>query len=267
MDKIVIVRLKMKAVILAGGLGTRISEESVLRPKPMIEIGQRPILWHIMKIYGHYGVTDFIVCLGYRGYMIKEYFANLVLHSSDVTINTMTGEIEYHQNTSEPWNVTLIETGEFTMTGGRLKRVAGYLQDDEPFCLTYGDGVSDVDIGDLIAFHKSHNKSATLTAVAPPGRYGALDLGGNVINKFIEKPTGENAMINGGFFVLDKAVLNRIESDETAWEGEPLATLAADQQLMAYKHLGFWHAMDTLRDKSALEALWASGAAPWKVWA
>lgn len=256
----------MKAVILAGGLGTRISEESHLRPKPMIEIGGRPILWHIMKIYAHHGVTDFIVCLGYRGYMIKEFFANYLLHNSDVTIDARTGEIEYHQVSAEPWRVTLVETGEATMTGGRLRRVAGYLDPAEPFCLTYGDGVADVDISRLIAFHKSHGRLATVTAVVPPGRYGALALDGNRVDHFIEKPPGDNALINGGFFVLSPTVVDRIAGDDTPWELEPLESLARDGELEAFRHSGFWHAMDTLRDKNQLEALWASGKAPWKVW-
>ncbi len=256
----------MKAVILAGGLGTRISEESHLRPKPMIEIGGRPILWHIMKIYAHHGVTDFIVCLGYRGYMIKEFFANYLLHNSDVTIDARTGEVEYHQVSAEPWRVTLVETGEATMTGGRLKRVAAYLDPDEPFCLTYGDGVADVDISRLIAFHTAHGRLATVTAVVPPGRYGALALEGNRVDHFIEKPPGDNALINGGFFVLSPKVVSRIADDDTPWELEPLESLARDGELEAFRHSGFWHAMDTLRDKNQLEALWASGKAPWKVW-
>ncbi|TCT09832.1 glucose-1-phosphate cytidylyltransferase [Tepidamorphus gemmatus] len=256
----------MKAVILAGGLGTRISEESHLRPKPMIEIGGRPILWHIMKIYAHYGVSDFIICLGYRGYMIKEFFANYLLHNSDVTIDARTGEIEYHQVSAEPWRVTLVDTGEGTMTGGRLKRVAAYLDPAEPFCLTYGDGVADVDISRLIAFHKAHGRLATVTAVVPPGRYGALALDGNRVDHFIEKPPGDNALINGGFFVLSPKVIDRIAGDDTPWELEPLESLARDGELEAFRHAGFWHAMDTLRDKNQLEALWASGKAPWKVW-
>jgi len=256
----------MKAVILAGGLGTRISEESAIRPKPMVEIGKRPILWHIMKLYAHHGVREFVICLGYRGYMIKEYFANFVLHSSDVTIDTLSGEIEFHQKMTEPWKVTLLETGEHTMTGGRLKRVANYLPDDEPFCMTYGDGVSDVDIGELVAFHKGHEAAATMTAVVPPGRYGAIELDGDRISQFVEKPPGDAALINGGFFVLEKSVIDRIAGDETPWESEPLTSLAADKQLMAFKHTGFWQAMDTLREKNVLEELWSSGDAPWAVW-
>lgn len=256
-----------KAVILAGGLGTRIAEESQLRPKPLIEIGGRPILWHVMKIYAHHGVTDFIICLGYKGYMIKEYFANYVLHSSDVTIEMKDNRIRYHQSFAEPWTVTLVDTGDATQTGGRLKRVANFLDPAEPFCLTYGDGVADIDVAALIAFHKAHGCEATLSAVVPPGRYGALDLDGEVVTRFIEKPPGDKAFINGGFFVVDPSALERIEGDDTGWEGEPLTSLARDRQLRAFRHLGFWHAMDTLRDKTHLEELWASGAAPWKKWA
>lgn len=256
----------MKAVILAGGLGTRISEESVLRPKPMIEIGGRPILWHIMKIYAHHGVTDFILCLGYKGYMIKEYFANLFMHSCNVTVDARNGKIEYHESHSEPWRVTLVDTGEDTMTGGRLKRVRRFLDPDEPFCMTYGDGVSDLDVGGLIAFHKQHGKQATVTAVVPPGRYGALDLDGDSVARFIEKPPGDNGLINGGFFVLHPEVLDRIGGDDTHWELSPLESLARDRQLMAFRHLGFWQAMDTLRDKQQLEGLWVAGKAPWKAW-
>ncbi|HEX7776984.1 MAG TPA: glucose-1-phosphate cytidylyltransferase [Parvibaculum sp.] len=255
-----------KVVILAGGLGTRISEESQLRPKPMIEIGGRPILWHIMKIYTHYGLTDFVVCLGYRGYMIKEYFANYVLHSSDVTIDAKTGEIIFHQKTAEPWRVTLVDTGADTLTGGRVKRVRNYLDTDEPFCMTYGDGVSDIDIGALVAFHKGHGKEATLTSVIPPGRCGALEMEDSRVQRFIEKPPGDNAWINGGFFVLQPSVLDRIAGDATPFEGDPLSSLAGDGQLMAFRHSGFWQPMDTLREKNYLEELWASGAAPWKVW-
>jgi glucose-1-phosphate cytidylyltransferase len=256
-----------KAVILAGGLGTRIAEESQLRPKPLIEIGGRPILWHVMKIYAHHGVTDFIVCLGYKGYMIKEYFANYVLHSSDVTIDIKSNKVRYHNSHAEPWTVTLIDTGDATQTGGRLKRVAGFLDPTEPFCLTYGDGVADIDIAALIAFHKKHGREATLSAVVPPGRYGALDLDGEIVIRFTEKPPGDNAFINGGYFVLNPSVLTRIEGDATPWEGEPLMGLARDRQLRAFRHLGFWHAMDTLRDKTHLDELWASGEAPWKTWA
>jgi len=254
----------MKTVILAGGLGTRISEESHLRPKPMIEIGGRPILWHIMTLYSRHGFNDFIVCLGYKGYMIKEYFANYVLHNADVTVDLAKGAIEYHATNHEPWRVTLVETGEQTMTGGRLKRVARYLDPGEPFFLTYGDGLSDVDLTALAAFHRAHGREATVTAVAPPGRFGALELTGDQVQRFSEKPPGDNALINGGFFVLQPSVLSRIEGDATVWENQPLEGLARDGQLQAYRHDGFWAAMDTLRDKNHLEALWASGAAPWR---
>ena len=256
----------MKAVILAGGLGTRISEESHLRPKPMIEIGGRPLLWHIMKLYAHSGIDEFIVLLGYRGYMVKEYFANYVLHSSDVTIDARHNRIDYHQSQAEPWRITLVDTGEATMTGGRLRRARPFLDPGETFCLTYGDGLSNVDIAASIAFHKGHGKQATLTAVVPPGRYGALDITGDRIDRFIEKPPGDNGLINGGFFVLEPAVIDRIKGDDTSWEVEPLSGLASDGQLMAYRHRGFWQPMDTLRDKHQLEAMWASGRAPWKVW-
>ncbi len=254
----------MKTVILAGGLGTRISEESHLRPKPMIEIGGRPILWHIMKLYSHHGFNDFVVCLGYKGYVVKEYFANYVLHNADLTVDLARGAIEYHATNHEPWRVTLVDTGEATMTGGRLKRVAPYLDREEPFFLTYGDGVSDVDLTALAAFHRAHGKDATITAVAPPGRYGALEIDEGKVQRFVEKPPGDNGLINGGFFVLNPAVVDRIEGDATVWEQQPLEGLAADGQLMAYRHDGFWAAMDTLRDKNQLEALWASGEAPWR---
>jgi glucose-1-phosphate cytidylyltransferase len=254
----------MKIVILAGGFGTRISEESHLRPKPMIEIGGRPILWHIMKIYSHYGFNDFVVCLGYRGYMIKEYFANYILHSADVTFDMESGETTYHTTKAEPWKVTLVETGENSMTGGRLKRVANYLGDT--FCLTYGDGVSDVDIKALTEFHKAHGREATVTSVVPPGRYGALLTEGAQVRSFTEKPAGDNSRINGGFFVLNRSVLGRIEADNTPFEGAPLEGLARDGQLMAFPHDGFWRPMDTLRDKTQLEDMWQSGKAPWKVW-
>jgi glucose-1-phosphate cytidylyltransferase len=256
----------MKCVILAGGLGTRISEESHLRPKPMIEIGGRPILWHIMKIYAHHGVCDFIICLGYKGYMVKEYFANYFLHQSDVTIDTRTNRVTYHKGEVEDWRVTLVDTGEHAMTGGRLKRVRRYLDPREPFCMTYGDGVSNIDIRALIAFHGRHGRQATLTAVVPPGRYGALEIAGDMVERFQEKPPGDNAFINGGFFVLDPAVVGRIEGDDTPWERAPLEGLARDGELAAFRHTGFWQAMDTLRDKTVLEQLWAGGAAPWKVW-
>lgn len=256
----------MKAVILAGGLGTRISEESVLRPKPMIEIGGRPILWHIMKLYAHHGINEFIICLGYRGYMIKEFFANYYLHSSDISVNLGSGDISYHQSAAEPWKVTLIDTGAETQTGGRLKRVGPYLTPGETFCLTYGDGVADVDIAALVRFHTRHGKLATLTAVVPPGRYGALDLQGDTVRRFVEKPQGDTGVINGGFFVLEPSVLDRIDGDGTPWERKPLESLAHDDQLRAFNHAGFWQAMDTLREKQLLEALWESGKAPWKVW-
>jgi glucose-1-phosphate cytidylyltransferase len=254
----------MKTVILAGGLGTRISEESHLRPKPMIEIGGRPILWHIMTHYSRYGFNDFVVCLGYRGYMIKEYFANYVLHNADVTVDLAKGAIEYHATNHEPWRVTLVETGEQTMTGGRLKRVGRYLDPGEPFFLTYGDGLSDVDLGALAAFHREQGREATVTAVAPPGRFGALEIDEGRVERFSEKPPGDNGLINGGFFVLNPSVLGRIDGDATVWENEPLEGLARDGQLAAFRHDGFWAAMDTLRDKNHLEALWASGAAPWR---
>jgi glucose-1-phosphate cytidylyltransferase len=254
----------MKTVILAGGLGTRISEESHLRPKPMIEIGGRPILWHIMTLYSRHGFNDFVVCLGYRGYMIKEYFANYVLHNADVTIDLAKGAIEYHATKHEPWRVTLVETGEHTMTGGRLKQVARYLDPAEPFFLTYGDGLSDVDLTALAAFHRQHGREATVTAVAPPGRFGALEIDQGRVERFSEKPPGDNGLINGGFFVLNPSVLGRIDGDDTVWENAPLEGLAHDGQLMAFRHDGFWAAMDTLRDKTQLESLWASGAAPWR---
>lgn len=255
----------MQAVILAGGYGTRISEESHLRPKPMIEIGGKPILWHIMKIYAAHGISDFVICVGYRGYMIKEYFANYILHSSDVTIDARSGEITYHNSVAEPWKVTMVDTGEGSMTGGRLKRVRDYLKGS--FCMTYGDGLADIDIAAEIAFHKAHGRQATVAAVTPPGRYGALELNGQgQVGRFIEKPPGDEGRINGGFFVLEPQVLDRIAGDATPFEAAPLETLAADGQLMAFRHPGFWHAMDTLRDRTHLENLWASGQAPWKVW-
>lgn len=255
----------MKAVILAGGLGTRISEESHLRPKPMIEIGGRPILWHIMKIYSRYGISDFVICLGYKGYVIKEYFANYFLHMSDVTFDMSNNSMEVHQRYVEPWRVTLVDTGENTLTGGRLRRVRDHLG-DEPFCFTYGDGVADVDIGALVTFHLAHGRDATVTAIQPPGRYGALNLDGEAVRGFQEKPAGDGAWINGGFFVLNPSVIDGIAGDDTSWEGEPLMRLAADDRLRAYSHRGFWHAMDTLRDKNHLEELWRGGRAPWKCW-
>lgn len=256
----------MKAVILAGGLGTRISEESYLRPKPMIEIGGRPILWHILKIYAAHGINEFIVCCGYKGYVIKEYFSNYFLHMSDVTFDLAENKVVVHQRKAEPWKVTLVDTGEETMTGGRLKRVADYLKGEEQFCFTYGDGLADVNIREQIAFHRAHGKLATVTAVAPPGRYGALNLEGNQVKGFIEKPRGDGGLINGGFFVLSPKVIEYISGDMTGWESEPLAQLAANDQLMAWHHDGFWAAMDTLRDRNALESQWATGKAPWKVW-
>lgn len=256
----------MKAVILAGGLGTRISEETQVKPKPMVEIGGKPILWHIMKGYAAHGITDFIICCGYKGYVIKEYFANYFLHTSDVTIELAKNKIEVHQQYSESWRVTLIDTGESTMTGGRLKRVARYLDESEPFCFTYGDGVSDIDITALVKFHKQHGKLATLTAVQPPGRFGSVELEGPYITHFREKPQGDGSWINGGFFVLSPKVLQRIAGDETVWEKEPMEGLAAEGQFSAYRHTGYWQSMDTLRDRSLLNDLWASGHAPWKVW-
>lgn len=254
----------MKVVLLAGGLGTRISEESALRPKPMIEIGGRPVLWHIMKIYLAHGLRDFVICCGYKGYMIKEYFANYSLHMSDVTIDMERNSIEVHQKKTEPWRVTLVDTGEATQTGGRLKRVADYIDDD--FCMTYGDGVGSVNIGELIAFHRQHGKLATMTATQPPGRFGALQMDGHAVTSFLEKPTGDGGWINGGFFVLSPKTLDLIEGDETIWERAPLETLARNKQLEAYFHGGFWQPMDTLRDKNHLEELWGTGQAPWKVW-
>lgn len=256
----------MKAVILAGGLGTRISEETHLKPKPMIEIGGKPILWHIMKTYSSHGVTDFLICCGYKGYVIKEYFANYFLHMSDVTFDMANNQMTVHQQKAEPWRVTLVDTGEETLTGGRLKRVAEYVQDEEAFCFTYGDGVSDVDISREIAFHKQHGKLATVTAVQPPGRYGALQLDGAKVAGFTEKPRGDGGLINGGFFVLSPKCIDLIAGDQSSWEGEPLTQLAAAGQLMAFEHKGFWQPMDTLREKNLLEELWASGKAPWKNW-
>jgi glucose-1-phosphate cytidylyltransferase len=257
----------MKAVILAGGLGTRISEETASRPKPMVEVGGKPILWHILKMYSAHGVNDFVICCGYKGYMIKEYFANYFLHMSDVTFDMANGNImKIHQQFAEPWKVTLIDTGENTQTGGRLKRVRQYL-DQEDFCFTYGDGVSNVDLAKLIAFHKAHGKHATVTAVQPPGRFGALEMTGNLVKSFIEKPHGDSMYINGGFFVLSPKVIDLIEDDITLWEKKPLETLANLKQLQAFIHTGFWQPMDTLRDKQYLEDLWDTGRAPWKVWA
>jgi glucose-1-phosphate cytidylyltransferase len=254
----------MKAVILAGGLGTRLSEETILKPKPMVEIGDKPLLWHIMKSYSAHGVHDFVICCGYKGYIIKEYFANYFLHSSDVTFDIQNNEMEVHVRNSEPWRVTLVDTGDKTLTGGRLKRIKQYIKDEESFCFTYGDGVSDVNISELIEFHKSHNKLATLTATQPPGRFGALDLDGNKINSFQEKPQGDGAWVNGGFFVLSPKVIDYIEGDSIMWERKPMEILAKKGQLLAFLHHGFWQPMDTLRDKVLLEELWQSGKAPWK---
>lgn len=256
----------MKAVILAGGLGTRLAEETSVRPKPMVEIGGRPILWHILKMYSAHGVNDFVICCGYKGYVIKEYFANYFLHMSDVTFDMCNNRMEVHHKRAEPWNVTLVDTGDDSMTGGRLLRVADYVKDQEAFCFTYGDGVGDIDISATIAFHKAHGKTATLTATYPPGRFGALDIRENQVRSFKEKPKGDGAMINGGFFVLSPSVLNYIPGDQSTWEQEPLNTLAESGQLMAYEHAGFWQPMDTLRDKQLLESLWAAGKAPWKMW-
>ncbi|MGT2429928.1 glucose-1-phosphate cytidylyltransferase [Cupriavidus basilensis] len=255
----------MKAVILAGGLGTRISEESHLKPKPMIEIGGKPILWHIMKIYSHYGINDFVICLGYKGYVIKEYFANYFLHMSNVTFDMARNHMEVHERYAEPWRVTLIDTGTETLTGGRLKRVREYVG-DETFCFTYGDGVTDLDIGTLLAFHRNHGKLASVTAIQPPGRYGALNLDGAAVSNFQEKPAGDGAWINGGFFVLEPKVFDYIEGDSSSWESTPLQQLARDGELMAYQHAGFWQAMDTLRDKNHLEDMWVNNPR-WKVWA
>jgi glucose-1-phosphate cytidylyltransferase len=256
----------MKAVILSGGLGTRISEETYLKPKPMIEIGGRPILWHIMKMYSAHDVNQFVICCGYKGYLIKEYFANYFLHMSDVTFDMANNKMEVHHQHAEPWSVTLVDTGEDTMTGGRLKRVADYIEKDEAFCFTYGDGVADVDITKSIQFHKSHGKLATVTAVQPPGRYGALARDGDLVRGFTEKPRGDGGRINGGFFVLSPRCLDRIDGDETSWEAKPLDSLAADGELMAFEHNGFWQPMDTLREKNLLEELWQSGKAPWRMW-
>jgi glucose-1-phosphate cytidylyltransferase len=256
----------MKAVILAGGLGTRVSEESNLKPKPMIEIGGKPILWHIMKLYSVHGVNDFVICCGYKGYVIKEYFANYFLHMSDVTFDMASNDMQVHEQHAEPWRVTLVDTGDDTLTGGRLKRVAPFVEGEQAFCLTYGDGVADVDISAEIAFHSEHGKWATIMAVQPPGRFGALQLQGAEVSGFTEKPHGEGGRINGGFFVLSPKCLDLIQSDETSWEGESLRTLAARAQLMAFEHRGFWQPMDTLRDKNQLEELWDAGKAPWKTW-
>lgn len=256
----------MKAVILAGGLGTRLSEETVSKPKPMVEIGGKPILWHIMKTYSHYGINDFIICCGYKGYVIKEYFANYFLHQSDVTFNMKNNQMTVHEDRAEPWTVTLVDTGHNSMTGGRLKRVLHYIKNEEAFCFTYGDGVANINIQSLINFHKSHGKLATLTSVFPPGRFGALNIEDNQVNKFEEKPKGDGALINGGYFVLSPKVIERIKGDQTIWEQEPLKGLAKDNELMSFKHDGFWQPMDTLRDKNRLNDLLKQNIAPWKVW-
>lgn len=256
----------MKAVILAGGLGTRIAEETNTRPKPMVEIGGKPILWHIMKGYSLHGIHDFVICCGYKGYVIKEYFANYFLHTSDVTFDMQNNQMEVHTRNAEPWKVTLVDTGDETMTGGRLKRVEQYVRDEEMFCFTYGDGISDINIGELVAFHKEHGKLATLTATQPPGRFGALNLSGHRINTFQEKPQGDGAWINGGFFVLSPKVIEYIQDDSTIWEKGPMEELAQQGEMNAYLHHGFWQPMDTLRDKIHLEELWQSGKAPWKRW-
>jgi glucose-1-phosphate cytidylyltransferase len=255
----------MKAVILAGGLGSRLSEETSVRPKPMVEIGGKPMLWHIMKLYAAHGIDDFVVCLGYKGYVIKEYFVNYYLHTSDATVDLRDGSIDVHRSQSEPWRVTLVDTGEATQTGGRLKRVLPHLG-GEDFCFTYGDGLSDIDIGALIEFHRGHGREATVTAVQPPGRFGALQLSADDVRGFQEKPEGDNAWINGGFFVLSAAVGERIAGDDSVWEREPMESLARDGEIVAYRHEGFWQAMDTLRDKQQLETLWQSGGAPWRTW-
>lgn len=256
----------MKAVILAGGLGTRLSEETYLRPKPMVDIGGMPILWHIMKLYSEHGITDFIICCGYKGYVIKEYFANYFLHMSDVTFDMSKNRMLVHNQRAESWNVTLVDTGDLSMTGGRLKRVEEYLVNEDCFCLTYGDGLSDVDIKATIKFHKSHGKLATLTAVHPPGRFGALDINADQVLRFKEKPKGDGSLINGGFFVLSPKVLKLVDDDQTVWEQAPLMSLAADGELMAYRHDGFWQPMDTLRDQQLLESLWKNRKAPWHIW-
>jgi len=256
----------MKAVILAGGLGTRISEETVNIPKPMIKIGHKPILWHIMKIYSTYGINDFIICCGYKGYVIKEYFANYFLHMSDITFTMKDNKMNVHYKRAEPWTITLVDTGEQTMTGGRLKRIKKYVENEDTFCMTYGDGVSNIDIGRLIQFHKEQDTLATLAAVYPPGRFGALDIKENKVCTFREKPKGDGARINGGFFVLSPKVLDLIEDDTTIWEDSPMETLAHQGEMSAFKHDDFWQPMDTLRDKNLLEGLWSKGEAPWKVW-
>ena len=256
----------MKAVILAGGLGTRLSEETAVRPKPMVEIGGNPILWHIMKMYSYHGVHDFIICCGYKGYMIKEYFANYCLHTSDVTFDMKTSSMHVHKKRAEDWTVTLVDTGDHSMTGGRLKRVSEYVKDEEAFCFTYGDGVGDNNISKSIAYHRNHGRAATVTATYPPRRFGTLEIHSGRVQSFKEKPRGDGVLINGGFFVLSPKVLSYLHGDETIWEQEPMTQLAADGELMAYQHEGFWQPMDTLHDKNTLEKLWASGTAPWKKW-
>lgn len=256
----------MKAVILAGGLGTRLSEETINKPKPMVEIGGKPILWHIMKIYSQHGVNEFIICLGYKGYLIKEYFANYFLHQSDVTFNMSNNKMEIHEERAEPWKITLVDTGDLTMTGGRIKRIKNFIKNDEIFCLTYGDGVANINISELLEFHKSHDAIATLTGAFPPGRFGALSVDGDRITSFNEKPKGDGTIVNAGFFVLSPKILDYIESDETIWEQEPLIKLAQNGELMVYKHSGFWQPMDTLRDMINLNKLWEENKAPWKTW-
>ena len=257
----------MKAVILAGGLGTRLSEETALRPKPMVDIGGMPILWHIMKMYSAHGVNEFIICCGYKGYVIKEYFANYFLHMSDVTFDMQANTMHVHEKRAEPWKITLVDTGDNSATGGRIRRIADHVKDEEVFCLTYGDGIGDIDITASLDFHRSHGKAATVTAAFPPGRFGALDIQDNQVRSFQEKPKGDGAMINGGFFLLSPRVLDYVIDDNTVWEQQPLQQLAAEGELMAYQHYGFWQPMDTLRDKTYLEELWMSGKAPWKIWA
>lgn len=256
----------MKAVILAGGLGTRLSEETITKPKPMVEIGGKPILWHIMKIYSYYGINDFIICCGYKGYIIKEYFANYFLHQSDITFDMNSNQMIVHEERAEPWKVTLVDTGDLTMTGGRLKRILPFVKDEDAFCFTYGDGVADININKLINFHKSHGKLATLTSTYPPGRFGALTIENNQVLRFEEKPKGDGILINGGFFILSPKVIDRIDGDKTTWEQEPLKSLALDGELMSYKHDGFWLPMDTLRDKLKLNEMYEKNIAPWITW-